>query len=781
MARPSSRAEGQKWPIQHDVNKPEYSLASRDPPFRSSPPKQFQLHFPGMKDPTSPTYGDPRAVHGGVNQPQNPTSTISVEGVPSKDGLGPKIWTGTHFLPRFLRAADVPGEGMCYFYDDGSHCKTVIDGEAVNAHWGVTKAGKPRKRLAIACVTCREKKIKCDPDYPRCVQCEKFGRVCKFKNAPRGGHNTSPSTPPAEIDDLRKLGGGPARPKDMRLSESDSSSPVSPRTTAMRPPSPDTGANKRLRVGYDSYVSGMESVAVAPQPPPRQMDPSRAPFPPPRPPTELPRIPEDVLNRAWRTDPYQSDPQSIRTVISQFFVHLDSTVILRFVPQDVFKNWVGAPSHQKSPEDLMLFYSVLAIGVALSGGPKTIAYEYAQVAQYAQKTTGLNCLQLVQARMLLSLYYMSIARVCEADEMLSAAVATASCLHLNVELDESTEATMMPFPFGMSKVSFRESRRRTIWTLFILERLNGIFPDRLAMINAEDIYTHLPADAQCFEREIEVPTPNFNPYTSNLTNVDDHRIGIGAYVVEIVHIWADDLVRIYRMARRAPYPDPDAESAAQRVFQRLQDWHRALPARLAFSPGNLESAALAGNLGSFLTMHLLYSHAMIKLNRHTVTTGRASPRSKSLHIQTCFEHASHALDIVKSLVRLHRTGQMVVSAPPPMTAVVVTEAVDVLTASGRMSHLGDVIESVQVSQGVVEAMGNIWEESRAAREVIDARLSLLLRIRDRGSQTTSPAEGYRILFSAAGHEDDKSLRWLISSPIEKLYPKVMDNIYSSFP
>lgn len=112
-----------------------------------------------------------------------PTTPVVGEAVPTKDGLGPKIWTGAQFLPRFVRAAELPGEGLCYFYDDGSHCKTVIDGEAVNAHWGVTKAGKPRKRLAIACVTCREKKIKCDPDYPRCVQCEKFGRVCKFKNA----------------------------------------------------------------------------------------------------------------------------------------------------------------------------------------------------------------------------------------------------------------------------------------------------------------------------------------------------------------------------------------------------------------------------------------------------------------------------------------------------------------------------------------------------------------------------------------------------------------------
>jgi hypothetical protein len=115
--------------------------------------------------------------------PASPTTSVASDSVTSKDSLGPKIWTGTQFLPRFVRQAEVPGEGLCYFYDDGTHCKTHIDGEAVNAHWGVTKAGKPRKRLAIACITCREKKIKCDPDYPRCTQCEKFGRVCKFKNA----------------------------------------------------------------------------------------------------------------------------------------------------------------------------------------------------------------------------------------------------------------------------------------------------------------------------------------------------------------------------------------------------------------------------------------------------------------------------------------------------------------------------------------------------------------------------------------------------------------------
>lgn len=85
--------------------------------------------------------------------------------------------------PRLVAERDIPGEGPSWVYEDGSTCKKVIDGETVNAQWGVTKAGKPRKRLAIACTTCREKKIKCDPAEPKCVQCEKFDRECKFMTA----------------------------------------------------------------------------------------------------------------------------------------------------------------------------------------------------------------------------------------------------------------------------------------------------------------------------------------------------------------------------------------------------------------------------------------------------------------------------------------------------------------------------------------------------------------------------------------------------------------------
>jgi hypothetical protein len=82
--------------------------------------------------------------------------------------------------PAILREEVIPGRGPCYVYQDGSVLQKIINGDTVNPKWGTTKAGKPRKRRGQACNTCREKKIKCDPSVPKCAQCQKFGRECRF-------------------------------------------------------------------------------------------------------------------------------------------------------------------------------------------------------------------------------------------------------------------------------------------------------------------------------------------------------------------------------------------------------------------------------------------------------------------------------------------------------------------------------------------------------------------------------------------------------------------------
>ncbi len=150
----------------------------------ASPPQssivQRSRSDPSPYQPTQPAYfvaSDQHDFYRTAEPRQRPKD------VRSRDGSQAESSTVTQYVPRAVREEVVPGEGPCYVYEDGSHCRKVIDGEMVNANWGVTKAGKPRKRLAVACMTCREKKIKCDPQWPKCLQCDKFARECKFQNA----------------------------------------------------------------------------------------------------------------------------------------------------------------------------------------------------------------------------------------------------------------------------------------------------------------------------------------------------------------------------------------------------------------------------------------------------------------------------------------------------------------------------------------------------------------------------------------------------------------------
>ena len=96
-----------------------------------------------------------------------------------RGGNAPYIQGAAETHGKYLGVEDVPGDGRFYVYEDGYRIPTQVDGEQVNPAWGLTKANKPRRRLALACLDCREKKIKCEPGLARCVQCEKAMRPCR--------------------------------------------------------------------------------------------------------------------------------------------------------------------------------------------------------------------------------------------------------------------------------------------------------------------------------------------------------------------------------------------------------------------------------------------------------------------------------------------------------------------------------------------------------------------------------------------------------------------------
>ena len=181
----------------HAPRSRELSYSPAQPQHQISPSNAHQVYYTPTPNPHHLQHPSPTDVPQpvqmlAVNAPSqyyqdhpngydiNSTSTLGAEQTehcsqPTENNAKP--------MPRVVGEADIPGQGPSWLYEDGTSCKKIIDGESVNAQWGVTKAGKPRKRLAIACTTCREKKIKCDPAEPKCVQCEKFGRECRFTTA----------------------------------------------------------------------------------------------------------------------------------------------------------------------------------------------------------------------------------------------------------------------------------------------------------------------------------------------------------------------------------------------------------------------------------------------------------------------------------------------------------------------------------------------------------------------------------------------------------------------
>jgi len=96
-----------------------------------------------------------------------------------RPGNPPFTPTGPETSKRYLGIKDMPGEGTFHVYSGGYRIPTSVDGETVNPQWGLTKANKSRKRLALACLDCRERKIRCEPGASSCLQCERAKRVCR--------------------------------------------------------------------------------------------------------------------------------------------------------------------------------------------------------------------------------------------------------------------------------------------------------------------------------------------------------------------------------------------------------------------------------------------------------------------------------------------------------------------------------------------------------------------------------------------------------------------------
>lgn len=423
----------------------------------------------------------------------------------------------------------------------------------------------------------------------------------------------------------------------------------------------------------------------------------------------------------------------------------------------------------------MLIYSILAVGVALSGGPKNIANEYAQIAHYAQHRAACS-LQLAQARLLLALYYLSLSRLNDANELISGAISASIDLQLNLELEKSIEADLTDFPYGLQRDGYSESRRRTYWACFVMERLSGMFPNRLSILNVKDIFIRLPCENELFERQAKSDASFFPAAMAMSSKAVIRPLGILAYLVQLVAIWGEAMSELYRAAQ-SQETDYDAAGFIDTVMEKLIGWRESLPECFTYSSGNMALAAQDGTLSTFLTIHLVYLHGLMKIHRHV----RTEPIAASVRLQygtRIHEEATRVLDITGMLEVLLQGRRAPISAPPPFMSYVILEATDVLTAEGSLADVSVLLDRLAVARAIVDAAGMVWEEARAHQSAMEKRLDALRALRDR-QPSDAPLAGSRVF----DHDESKDSKlpagrcWQMDDPMDTTFPRRMDLVY----
>ncbi|KAJ5908534.1 hypothetical protein N7495_001216 [Penicillium taxi] len=708
------------------------------------PLSQVTMHSPGDMKHHTPSRSDPAVTF--------QHDRIPYHGAPFHEkALGEETSSpdtkGTSALPHVIDERFVEGEGVCYVYADGSHVPKSIDGVAVNANWGITKAGKPRKRLAQACLTCREKKIKCQPNLPKCEQCQKSGRECRFESAPRGSRSfqraSHPPIAPTASDASTSIYSIP------RVSHSPTSlpgtsghSPLSegpihtPSAEAGLEATPDAERTFKARIYRAPRLSeGTDNIVARTLDHTENRQPEYADI--------LGDIrdtnPHDPLAGSWNIDPYETEPENTLHYVESFFSSVNDGLYYIF-PHTRFILWLKS-CRTKSAEDKMLIYSMMSLGSIFSDRSDRIVAlkQYSRIARFAiQRSQHTVSLQLAQSHLIMSLLYYATGFLVGSWDSIGAAGRAVCGLRYNVESGGVVVDQAQACDYGFHPHALIECRRRTYWVAFILDRVSSFFSASSTFISSEAALIRLPCREDIYEAQQYATAPFFQSVLNQATTSPDEdcsTLSHMAFLIQIMSIWGDVSLHVFRSAH---VPSDGyarlAEEFNTTTTHRTEDWKTRIPEHLTFSAINLERAIQTKKSNAFISIHMFYHATLMKLYRHA----RYSSLRSEVLVQYIHRARFHAVEILRIALAFFQASEIQYSritaenlTPTtnmlsPFLGYVILSAADLLSAAGMLVELPDCISTIRGALGMVRLLGRHWDSSLVLVNTIQRRLEVMV-------------------------------------------------------
>jgi hypothetical protein len=522
-----------------------------------------------------------------------------------------------------------------------------------------TKAGKERKRLPLACIACRRKKIRCSGEKPACKHCLRSRIPCVYKVTTR---KAAPRTDYMAMLDkrLRRMEDRVVKliPKESLPSLSGVGrsvvKPALPGAVLKTPTTKKRAAEEAF--GGSELDEWSKSKSANP----------------------------DAAGLASRTK--ESDDTGLLTEGAE---SLPSKEIQEHLAEVYFDYVYGQsypllhkPSFMrrlaqgKVPPVLAL--AICAISARFSTHPQLRTEPaFLRGEDWAERAREISLKRYDAPNITILIVYLLLGLhefgTCQGGRSwmfggMAQRMAYALQLHKELEFDPALpEAQRKPL-----SLTDREIRRRTMWSCFLMDRFNSSGTDRPLFVNEQYIEVQLPIKENLYLDEIRAPTEKLDgkilypvPAESGQLANAHENMGVAAYTIRLVCIWGK-LVKYMNLGGKEREQDMmwSTNSTFLTIKREVKDFKDSLPQMLVYSPENLKSHAVGRTANQFLYLHIMYQQIILFMHRFAFPTRADSRPPKDVPRDFLTESARTALDAANQIsILIHEAMDHNVVAP----------------------------------------------------------------------------------------------------------------------
>ncbi|KAL8802660.1 MAG: hypothetical protein Q9182_003676 [Xanthomendoza sp. 2 TL-2023] len=506
-----------------------------------------------------------------------------------------------------------------------------------------TKAGKDRKRLPLACIACRRKKIRCSGEKPACKHCLRSRIPCVYKVTTR---KAAPRTDYMAMLDKRLKRMEERVIKMLPADEADNV-PDTGRAN-VRPPASGHGHNVshgKKRAAEEAFGPDLEEWAQS-----RMNN-------------------QTVSGQKHGPDPEPVDgadklpSQEIQEHLAEVFFDClyGQSYLLLHKPSFMRRLRAGA-----APPVLVL--GVCAIAARFSTHPQINSEpaflrgeEWAAPArEIVLKCYDQPSITILTVLLILGLHEFGTCQGGRSWMFCGMAMRMAYALQLHRELDYDPLVRKDDADPKLSATD-REIRRRTMWACFVMDRFSSSGTER-PTCGAEDyIKIQLPTKEFNFQHEIPGPTETLAGETSYTSTLDAEQkaklrdnMGVASYIVRVIVLWGRVIMYLNLGGKEKDLHELwHPHSGFSDLRKQVEDFKTSLPLDLQFNADNLAAHAPEKLANQFLLLHISYHQVVLFLHRHAIPTTPGAIMSKDVpkEFQSTSAHiAVEAADQISDLI-----------------------------------------------------------------------------------------------------------------------------------